>query len=152
MKLTIIPIDKAVYINGVSYLNLDLSSCDIPSEVSALQWTSTSESSSGWVEFADHSENQPITELPAWAVYAQSVWEQADYEFKNPPPPTEEQLILRAKHQAEQALQESDWAVLPDVPLANKAEWEVYRAALRSIVITPTPDPVWPTKPSSIWS
>jgi hypothetical protein len=152
MKLTIIPSDKAVYVNGVSYLNLDLSSCNIPSEVRALQWDSTSEASSGWIEFLDYSDNQPITELPAWAVYAQSTWEQADYNFKNPPPPTEEQLITRAKYRAEQALQESDWAVLPDVPLVNKAEWETYRAALRDIAINPTSEPVWPTKPATIWS
>lgn len=152
MKLTIIPSDKAVYIDGVSYLNLDLSACNIPDNVRALQWVSTGESSSGWIEFVDYSDNQDITELPAWALYAQTVWEAADYAIKNPPPPTEEDLIFRAKIRAEQELQESDWAVLADVPLANKTEWETYRAALRNIAITPTVDPVWPVKPATIWS
>jgi hypothetical protein len=57
------------------------------------------------------------------------------------------------KQKAEQLLQDSDWTVLPDVNLANKAEWEAYRAALRSIARNPQEGELnWPTKPQNVWS
>jgi hypothetical protein len=68
MNLTIIPIDEAVYIDGFSFSGLQLSA---PSDVHALQWKATK----GWVEFVDSDEgvkpqNEPITELPEWALAA----------------------------------------------------------------------------------
>jgi hypothetical protein len=74
MKLTIIADDNAVYKDNVSYSNLNLSSCGIPVNVSALQWQDTS----GWVE--DKSplvQNQDITELPAWANACVAKWDEA---------------------------------------------------------------------------
>jgi len=74
MKLTIIPVDNAVYKDNVSYLGLDLSTCGIPSNVSALQWQDTS----GWIE--DESpmvQNQDINELPAWAQACLVKWDEA---------------------------------------------------------------------------
>jgi hypothetical protein len=57
------------------------------------------------------------------------------------------------KQQAEQKLKDSDWTVLPDVNLANKSEWETYRAALRAIARNPQEGDVnWPAKPQNIWS
>jgi hypothetical protein len=75
MKLVIIPIDGAVYVDGFSYSELDLSFC--PSDVHALQWNV----SKGWVEFKDNDEgikpnNQTITELPAWALQAKAKWDE----------------------------------------------------------------------------
>lgn len=46
-------------------------------------------------------------------------------------------------------LQKCDWTQLPDVPIATKDAWAVYRQALRDI--TEQPDPfniVWPTPPA----
>jgi hypothetical protein len=74
MKLTIITADNAVYKDGVSYSDLDLSSCGFPDNVWALQWPDTS----GWVE--DKSalvQNQNITELPAWATACVAKWDEA---------------------------------------------------------------------------
>lgn len=74
MKLTIITADNAVYKDGVSYSNLDLSSCGIPENVWALQWQDTS----GWVE--DKSalvQNQDITKLPTWANACLIKWDEA---------------------------------------------------------------------------
>ena len=74
MKLTIITADNAVYKDNVSYLDLDLSACGIPSNVSALQWQDTS----GWIE--DKSalvDNLAITELPAWATACVAKWDEA---------------------------------------------------------------------------
>jgi hypothetical protein len=75
MKLTIITADNAVYKDGVSYADLDLSSCGIPANVWALQWQDTS----GWIE--DKSalvDNLAITELPAWATACVAKWDEAE--------------------------------------------------------------------------
>jgi hypothetical protein len=144
MKLTIIPVDGAVAKDGKFYINLNLSACNIPSDVNALQWTE----STGWIEFTDTRLNQDINELPSWAVCCVQVWDTEN----TPAPPTTEQIMAQNKSRAEYLLSESDWTVLPDVPLANKTDWEIYRSALREIAVNPTVDPVWPTKPDNIWS
>ena len=50
-----------------------------------------------------------------------------------------------------QLLTESDWAMMPDVPMTNgdKTKWQDYRKALREIKLQPGfPDQVtWPQKP-----
>lgn len=56
------------------------------------------------------------------------------------------------KREAKKRIAGTDWAVLPDVPLANKADFETYRAALRAFIITPTADPQWPTEPEPVWA
>ena len=52
---------------------------------------------------------------------------------------------------AKQLLKDSDWAVLPDVPMTSgqKADWMEYRKALREIKLQAGfPDEIsWPTKP-----
>jgi hypothetical protein len=75
MKLVIIPIDGAVYVDGFSYSDLDLSFC--PSDVHAVQWNV----SKGWIEFKENDEgikhaNQVILELPAWALKAKGKWDE----------------------------------------------------------------------------
>jgi hypothetical protein len=72
MKLTIIPSDGAVYVDGVSYVKLDLSSCGIPSDVHAFQWYETE----GEVEFSGSPkpQNELISELPAWASACVNKW------------------------------------------------------------------------------
>jgi hypothetical protein len=94
MKLTIIPSDNTVYVDGVvkayAPLPLDLTSCGIPSDVHALQWKDTA----GWIEFEDNPDgtkpqNQPITELPAWANACVEVWN-AWTPYVPPPPPVAE--------------------------------------------------------------
>ena len=144
MRLTIITETNTVGKDGVFFDDLDLTQCQIPSNVWALQWYG----SSGDIEFNTPIPNEPITNLPAWANSCVQVWDVAN----TPVPPTPEQIIAENKLKAESLLLESDWAVLPDVPLANKSEWETYRSALRQIAINPTVDPVWPVKPQSVWS
>jgi hypothetical protein len=147
MRITIITETNTVGINGEFYNNLDLSSCDIPNNIWALQWNG----SAGHIEFNTPIPNEDITSLPAWVNPCLAVWEAKDAEVKNPPAPTPEQIMASNKAEAEMLLIESDWSMLPDVPLQNKPEWETYRAALRQIVSAPTVDPVWPTKPQVIW-
>jgi hypothetical protein len=72
MKLTIIPIDKAVYKDNVSYLDLTL--YGIPSDVHALQW----DNNAGWIEYKNNVKpNETISALPQWANDAVTVWQQA---------------------------------------------------------------------------
>jgi hypothetical protein len=73
MRLTIIPIDNAVYVDGVCRVPLDLSVCNIPSNVHALQWYETE----GEVEFDGKPKpaNEDITALPEWALACVGVWE-----------------------------------------------------------------------------
>jgi hypothetical protein len=87
---------------------------------------------------------------------AEGVWVQT---WKvDPLTPTEradKEANLRAinKRTAATFLTDSDWSVLPDVALLNKADWENYRAELRTIARNP-PIEVghWPTKPEEIWA
>lgn len=77
MKLTIIPIDGAVYKDDYSYSGLDLSAA--PNNVHALQWKDTK----GWIEFKDNDDgtkpqNQTITELPNWANTCVTKWNEAE--------------------------------------------------------------------------
>jgi len=65
------------------------------------------------------------------------------------PPPTLEENEQLAK----KLLVESDWAILSDVNLANRVEWETYRAVIRLIAISPQEGNIeWPKKPQKIWS
>lgn len=61
MQLTIIPIDGAVYRDGVSVHHLNLEG--IPAEIHALQWNG----SDGWIEYNNGTPNENIDSLPAWA-------------------------------------------------------------------------------------
>jgi hypothetical protein len=66
-----------------------------------------------------------------------------------PVPPTDYENEAVAK----QRLKDSDWAVLPDVNLQNKTDWETYRSALRVIATNPQSGVLtWPTKPQEIWT
>lgn len=79
MRLTIIPTDSAVYIDGVCKMPLDLSGCGIPLDIHALQWFGEK----GWLEFTDDGDpftprppNQNIDTLPDWAISCVVIWEE----------------------------------------------------------------------------
>ena len=153
MQLTIIPVDGFVGENNMSKscVGVDLTSCNIPANIHALQWDGLA----GYIEFNTPIPNEEITVLPAWANCCIIKCDEANLPPPPPPPPpppTPEQIIAHNKAKAESLLLESDWSVLPDVPLVNKLEWETYRSALRQIAIHPTLDPIFPVKPHSIWS
>lgn len=88
MRLTIIPVDSFVAVDGdSSHGPLDLSTCGIPADVHALQWFDTR----GWIEFRDDEDpftpkapNQDITVLPAWAEACVGIWQ-----LWTPPAPPE---------------------------------------------------------------
>lgn len=152
MRVTIIPNDKAVYKNSKSWFDLDLSSCNIPEHVHALQWDGVS----GWIEYKSPVENQTITELPSWAIACLEKWEEADAP-KAPVPPTAEEN----KFTATINLQLTDWAVAVDVGdptkanpyLTNVNDFIAYRNLVRQYAINPVAGDInWPVKPNAVWS
>ena len=150
MLLTIIPIDGNVKKDGVGYLELDLSSCAIPSNVRALQWQETS----GWLEFWDQ-QNENITALPAWVNCCLTKWDEANTPVP-PSPPTEEEN----KQKAISLLQQTDWTQIPSVSdpalsnpyLENKNEFDVYRNSIRQYALNPVAGDInWAMLPNEIW-
>jgi len=153
MKLTIIPVDGSVGENGKFYIGLDLSSCNIPADVHALQWQDTA----GSIEFNTPIENQPITELPAWANCCMTKWDTANQPPPPPPPPTAEQN----KQTAVSKLKATDWTTIPDVGdstksnpyLSNVQDFVTYRNAVRQYAINPVAGDInWPTLPQEVWT
>jgi len=54
-------------------------------------------------------------------------------------------------NKAKTLLASSDWSVLSDVNISNKADFEAYRAQLRTLMFNPVVDPVFPTEPQPVW-
>jgi hypothetical protein len=108
--------------------------------------------------------HNPITQalVLADAVLVNGVWTQV-YEVVELSPEqiayNEEQARQVNKAQASTLLQATDWVELGDVAdptnppyLSNKAAFTSYRAALRSIAVTPPTTPaVFPAKPDEVW-
>ena len=149
MKLTIIPADGSVGENAVFYLGLNLSSCNIPADVHALQWQDTA----GWIEYNTPIPNEPITELPAWANCCMTKWTEAN----TPVPPT----VAQNKSTAVSKLQATDWTTIPDVGdptksnpyLSNVQDFVTYRNAVRQYAINPVAGNInWPTLPQEVWT
>jgi hypothetical protein len=152
MKLTIIPADGSVGENGVFYIELDLSSCNIPADVHALQWQDTA----GSIEYNTPIPNDPITELPAWANCCMTKWTEANTPVP-PAPPTAEQN----KQTAVSKLKATDWATIPDVAdptksnpyLNNSQDFVTYRNQVRQYAVYPVAGDIsWPTLPQEVWT
>lgn len=146
MRLTIIVEDKFVSVDGKHMLNLDLSNCQIPENVTALQWYNDY----GSIEFIGLVQNEEITILPEWA--SACIIKLRQEQEKLNAPPSDEIVLMQNEEQAKSELFSSDWTQLPSTPLVNKDEWEVYRNALRVIATEPTLNPIWPIKPPVIWA
>jgi hypothetical protein len=81
MRLTVIPDDACVSIDGLAYLYLDLANCGVPENIHAFQWYETY----GELEFKrtfqngvfTHPVNEIISTLPDWALSAKEKWEEA---------------------------------------------------------------------------
>jgi hypothetical protein len=151
MKLTIIPVDGNVTKDGVGYINLDLSSCGIPTNVRALQWQETA----GWIEFWDQ-QNENITALPSWTDCCLAAWTVANTPVPPSPPTAEEN-----KQTAISLLQQTDWTQLPSVGdpalsnpyLANKNAFDIYRNSVRQYALNPVAGDInWPIAPTEVWT
>ena len=155
MQLTIIPVDSAVGKDGKFYLGLDLSSCNIPSDVHALQWDNTS----GWIEYQSAEvANEPITQLPNWANCCVAKWDEKNNQpAPDPLPPTAEEN----KSTAIGKLYDTDWSTIPDVSdstksnpyLVNVQDFVTYRSAVRQYAVYPVAGYInWPTAPTAVWA
>jgi hypothetical protein len=151
MKLTIIPADGSVGENEKFYFGLDLSSCNVPVNVHALQWDGVA----GWIEFNEPIPNEEISALPVWANCCMTKWTEANTPVP-PQPPTAEQN----KTTATTKLQATDWATIPDVSdpvksnpyLANSQDFVVYRNAVRQYAVYPVAGDInWPAVPQEVW-
>lgn len=69
-KLSIVPIDSAVYVDGEVMFGIDLSF--VPADIHALQWQNTA----GWIERKGQAD-EIIEILPDWANQAITLWTQA---------------------------------------------------------------------------
>jgi hypothetical protein len=153
MKLTITPTDGAVGEDGKFYSDLDLSSCNIPADIHALQWQDTA----GWIEYnSPLVENQPITELPAWASCCMTKWTEA-----NTPVPPQPPVAAQNKATAVSKLQATDWTTIPDVAdpaksnpyLSNAQDFITYRNAVRQYAVYPVAGNIdWPSLPQEVWT
>lgn len=153
MRVTIIPVDSAVYVDEVVYSGLSMAG--VPENVHALQWFDVN----GWIEFNTGASNQQIDILPAWAQTCVQEWEAANYEHNHPPsppPPSAEEN----KKTAMTLLAATDWTALPDVAdplksnpyLANANEFNTYRNTVRQIAISPIAGDIdWPIPPIEEW-
>jgi hypothetical protein len=56
------------------------------------------------------------------------------------------------KEESKKRIANSDWSVLPDVKIQNKAQFENYRSTLRNLILNPIEDPIFPIEPAPIWS
>lgn len=151
MKLTVIPSDNSVYVDGK--FQKDLNWKGTPSGVHALQWNNDS----GWIEYSDGRSNQQITNLPKWALNAAKSWEDANNApAPQPPVPTAEDNKMTAIG----FLQMTDWVNQPDVRDQNSApylingnDFDVFRIEIRKIAINSVDGYIdWPVKPNAVWS
>lgn len=159
MRLTIVPEDRTLGIDGEFLLKVQQNLDWIPQNVHAVQWYDTW----GEVEFNGPEPNERIEEL--------GIYQQAIIDFNNEKQRIEDEKIA-AELAAEEArdywfefrfmryerLTESDWTQVLDVALTEerKLEWRVYRQKLRDmteIVTDPKPlvldpeHPDWPVPP-----
>lgn len=145
MRLTIVPGDKAIYLDGTFLLDIQQDWTWVPSNVHAIQWYDTW----GEIEYNDGTPNEQIAELGNYS--------QATILFKlEKERLKQEQLKEKALREAStdwwaefralrnKKLLECDWTQLPNVPISEekKAEWEQYRQTLRNLTdIVENPKP-----------
>jgi len=103
-KLTIIPADKAIYVNGNALFDFDLTF--IPPLIRALQW----DGENGHIELNDGT-NIKFTELPQWAINAQNLWQIKFDQVNNPSPQplTQNDFIRAIKQQLDKKAQEKNY-------------------------------------------
>lgn len=131
MRVTIVTDDDMVAVDGLPYLNLDLSTANIPPTVHALQWDGVL----GRIEYRDYS-GESLTELPDWANISLGIWQDRYNEVHRPP--TEQELKGLRIDELQQLLFSTDYVTLSDYDkdktdvIAQRAAW---RAELRALLV-----------------
>lgn len=71
--------------------------------------------------------------------------------LRQPPPPTQEELLAALRVQRDRQLRETDWTQMPDSPLNTEARegWRLYRQVLRDLPnnVTDASNVEWPISP-----
>ena len=128
MKLTIVTQDLLVVKDNEPHNVADLSYLD--SNIHAIQW----DDDKGEIEYKDGTLNKAITDI---SPYNQCVtdWETAKDEHIKATTPATPDWELAFKRYRNSLLKESDWTQVADNKLTDekKAEWVVYRQALRDM-------------------
>jgi hypothetical protein len=162
MKLTILPSDKSIGIDGAFLIKIQQDLSWIPSNIHAVQWWDDH----GEIEYNDGKPNERIEEL---GIYQQSI---IDYENEKNRIADEIQRELELFEQSRnywnefryirnERLTESDWTQLSDNNLTEeqREQWTQYRILLRDlsdIIEDPKPlvldenHPDWPVRPWEI--
>lgn len=104
--------------------------------------------------YRNPSDNQvygydPETQQSQIAAAIGAGWE--DVTASWPPAPSDDVLKAQCAATAKQLLSQTDFSQLADVDLANKAEFDTYRATIRNLAINPVTNPVWPNQPKAVW-
>jgi hypothetical protein len=159
MRLTIVPEDGVIGIDGEFLLKVQQDLNWIPVDVHAVQWYDTW----GEVEFKDTSPNERIEEL--------GIYQQAVVDFNNEKQRIQDEKIAaelaaeaardywaELRYLRDQRLFDTDWTQVSDAPLteSQKNDWRTYRQQLRDLpgnITEPKPlvlDPEhesWPVPP-----
>ena len=95
----------------------------------------------------------PPTNIPTgkYPVWNGDKWILEDLPNSQPVIPTENDKLLSCKMLAKAYLLDTDYAMLPDVKISNRSEFEVYRAEVRELYLNPIENPDWPQVPSPQW-
>jgi hypothetical protein len=159
MRITIIPVDKFISIDGIGILDIQQDLSWIPSDVHAVQWYDDH----GEIEYKDKRPNAKITSL---GVYEQAI---IDHENETKRIKEETERKERERELSRDYLQElrnlrtiklfnCDWTQFIDSPLSNekKLEWQTYRQQLRDLpesitdaksMVLNADHPDWPIAP-----
>jgi hypothetical protein len=159
MRLTIIPSDKAIGIDGEFFSKIGEDLSWIPSNIHAIQWYDTW----GEVEYNDGSPNEKIEEL---GIFEQAIQTVEDEKVRLENERLDEEAAREAARDywselrsiRDSILSKCDWTQSSDSPLTEekKEEWRLYRQALRNlpeIITDPKPlvldknHPAWPLIP-----
>jgi hypothetical protein len=152
MRITIVPSDKTIGIDGEFLLSIQQDMSWVPENIHAVQWYDTR----GEVEYTDGSPNERIEEL--------GIYQQAVIDFNNELKRIEDEQKAREeaieasrdyweemRSLRNQKLTQSDWTQVSDAPFAEeqKVSWQSYRQELRDLPEnTEDPkNPVWPVAP-----
>lgn len=104
MRITIIDEDNAVYLNGESRADLDLSQCGLPERFWAFQWNQEGDNT-GEIEYnSPMIQNDRVTEIPAWATACVAVL-QVKLDQEAAEEAAEEAARLAAKQQTKLEIQ-----------------------------------------------
>lgn len=156
MRLTVVPADKAIGVDGYFFVDIDDDWSWIPQDVHAFQWYDT------WGEI-EYTDTRPNDRVESLGIFENAV---LMHDIQLERERTEKESAEAARDYWEELreyrfyrLRETDWTQVEDVPISEskKQEYQIYRQQLRDLTSNITdpkplvldPDhPDWPVKPT----